>query len=103
MSGEDWRCPAFRENIICKLHFWSPYKGPEKISWAKALENHLFRRSRSSEEYLNLFSKVLDHYKSLAGKSGGSLPNTQCMETDLLAALENMNIEGTANPNPHMF
>lgn len=67
------------------------------------MENHLFRRSRSSEEYLNLFSKVLDHYKALAGKSGGSQPNTQGMETDLLAALESMNIEETTNPNPHMF
>ncbi|XP_043068178.1 mediator of RNA polymerase II transcription subunit 15-like [Drosophila bipectinata] len=103
MSEEDWKSPAFRENIASKLHFWSPYKGPEQISWAKALENHLFRRARSSEEYLKLFSRVLDHYKVLAGRSEGALPNTQGMETDLLAALENMNIEEQSNPNPHMF
>ncbi|KAH8328367.1 hypothetical protein KR067_008509, partial [Drosophila pandora] len=83
---------------------------------ASVMENHIFRKSRTKDEYLGLVAKLFMHYKDMSRKSqqlqqqqqqqqqqGGPPPNAemgggQNMMQDPLNALQNLASQGNRNP-----
>uniref|UniRef100_A0A6P4F5D1 Mediator of RNA polymerase II transcription subunit 15 n=1 Tax=Drosophila rhopaloa TaxID=1041015 RepID=A0A6P4F5D1_DRORH len=112
---EDWQSQKFRQNVISKIHDLLPPNAPQDQSKnASVMENHIFRKSRTKDEYLGLVAKLFMHYKDMSRKSqqqqqqqqqqqGGPPQNPemgggQNMMQDPLNALQNLASQGNRNP-----
>ncbi|XP_039146931.1 mediator of RNA polymerase II transcription subunit 15 [Drosophila simulans] len=110
---EDWQSQKFRQNVISKIHDLLPPNAQDQTKNAGVMENHIFRKSRTKDEYLGLVAKLFMHYKDMSRKSqqqqqqqqqqGGPPPNAemgggQNMMQDPLNALQNLASQGNRNP-----
>ncbi|KAH8412346.1 hypothetical protein KR009_001394 [Drosophila setifemur] len=120
--ADDWQSQKFRQNVISKIHDLLPPNAQDQTKNAGVMENHIFRKSRTKDEYLGLVAKLFMHYKDMSRKSqqqqqqqlqqqqqqqqqqqGGPPPNAemgggQNMIQDPLNALQNLASQGNRNP-----
>jgi len=98
--------------FLCS-HDLLPPNAQDQTKNAGVMENHIFRKSRTKDEYLGLVAKLFMHYKDMSRKSqqqqqqqqqqGGPPPNAemgggQNMMQDPLNALQNLASQGNRNP-----
>uniref|UniRef100_T1PCS5 Mediator of RNA polymerase II transcription subunit 15 n=1 Tax=Musca domestica TaxID=7370 RepID=T1PCS5_MUSDO len=100
--AEDWQSPKFRQNVINKIEMMQITTQEGKN--ASFMENHIFSKSKSQDEYLGLVAKLFMHLKELANRRPQQAPppnvevSQQNMMQDPLNALQNLASQGNRNP-----
>ncbi|XP_036340373.1 mediator of RNA polymerase II transcription subunit 15-like [Rhagoletis pomonella] len=62
--AEEWPSQKFRQTMIAKINQALQTTDPTKN--AGVMENHIFKKSRSKEEYMGLVAKLFMHFQDLA-------------------------------------
>uniref|UniRef100_A0A034WK64 Mediator of RNA polymerase II transcription subunit 15 n=1 Tax=Bactrocera dorsalis TaxID=27457 RepID=A0A034WK64_BACDO len=112
--AEEWPSQKFRQSMIAKINQALQTTDPTKN--ASVMENHIFKKSRSKEEYMGLVAKLFMHFQDLAQRKPTQPPpqqntemNQQGMMPDPLNALQTLASQGNRNaqmaggPNPNQM
>ncbi|KAJ8676221.1 hypothetical protein QAD02_012007 [Eretmocerus hayati] len=111
MSSEDpnaWRNPALRQNMIAKIEENIQKFQIPMIKNASDMENHVYMKSKTKEDYLNLGARLILHISQMNNKkppgamppgSNNANPGVQQGMPDPIGALQTLARQGTGNNN----
>ncbi|CAF4897287.1 unnamed protein product [Pieris macdunnoughi] len=131
MPGEDnnWRTQASRQGIVAKIEEVIQRSGMQVARNSSEMENHVFMKAKTREEYMNMIAKLILHVREMSqpkqNPNGPNMqgpnqnqPNNQVqnqsgpppqgsnsqpgMATDPINALQNMASQGTRNQMMNM-
>ncbi|XP_013200671.1 mediator of RNA polymerase II transcription subunit 15 [Amyelois transitella] len=132
MGNEDnWRTPNFRQGIVTRIEDVIQRSGMQVARNSSEMENHVFTKAKTREEYMNMVAKLILHVRemsqpkqnqgapNLQGPNQGQPgPNTQVqsqqsqaqqgqsnqagMATDPINALQNLASQGSRNQMMNM-
>ena len=97
MSGLDdgsWRTPTFRQRIVTKIDETTRTSGMPTTKNSMEMENYVFQKAKSKEEYLGFVARLILHVREMNSKKGvgigvpGGGPGNQAAQ-DPISALQN--------------
>ncbi|XP_031618871.1 mediator of RNA polymerase II transcription subunit 15 [Contarinia nasturtii] len=91
-SSVDWRSPTYRQNVVEKINEALQNVGIMKS--ASEMENQVFQKASSHDEYRNMVAKIVLHMQSQKNKK------QQSETMDPINALQHLTNQGTRNPMP---
>ncbi|XP_029049565.1 mediator of RNA polymerase II transcription subunit 15-like [Osmia bicornis bicornis] len=98
-----WRTQSFRQSVIAKIDEAVQMSGMPIAKNSIEMENHVFQKAKTKEEYLAFVARLILHVRELSSKqkAGGSAPATvgsgnQVMP-DPIGALQTLARQGTGN------
>ncbi|XP_034194736.1 mediator of RNA polymerase II transcription subunit 15-like [Osmia lignaria lignaria] len=98
-----WRTQSFRQSVIAKIDEAVQMSGVPTAKNSIEMENHVFQKAKTKEEYLGFVARLILHVRELNSKktAGGSAPATvgagnQGMP-DPIGALQTLARQGTGN------
>ncbi|XP_046385409.1 mediator of RNA polymerase II transcription subunit 15 [Ischnura elegans] len=107
MAAEDtsWRTTTFRQSVVTKIDEAIRRSGMPTSKNSMEMENHVFQKAKSREEYLSFVARLILHVremntkKATAGMAGGG-PGAggQGMPPDPINALQTLARQGSSNP-----
>ncbi|XP_077413492.1 mediator of RNA polymerase II transcription subunit 15-like isoform X2 [Vanacampus margaritifer] len=83
-SDNDWRCLQFRQKVVAQIEEAMRKAGSGHNKSGTDIENHVFVKAKSREEYLSLVARLIIHYRDIHKKTLGS-PNPINALTNLTA------------------
>ncbi|XP_075153265.1 mediator complex subunit 15 isoform X2 [Haematobia irritans] len=101
--AEDWQSQKFRQNVIAKINEMLQNTSQDGSKNASVMENHIFKKSKTKDEYLGLVAKLFMHFKDMSRRPQQAPPpnaeiSQQNMMQDPLNALQNLASQGNRNP-----
>ncbi|KAK1133593.1 hypothetical protein K0M31_011395 [Melipona bicolor] len=98
-----WRTQSFRQSVIAKIDEAVQMSGMPTAKNSIEMENHVFQKAKTKEEYLGFVARLILHVRELNSKkgTGGNAPGTagagnQGMP-DPIGALQTLARQGTGN------
>ncbi|XP_071856620.1 mediator complex subunit 15 [Bombus fervidus] len=98
-----WRTQSFRQSVIAKIDEAVQISGMPTAKNSVEMENHVFQKAKTKEEYLGFVARLILHVRELNSKkgTGGNAPGTggsgnQGMP-DPIGALQTLARQGTGN------
>uniref|UniRef100_A0A670ZWN5 Mediator of RNA polymerase II transcription subunit 15 n=1 Tax=Pseudonaja textilis TaxID=8673 RepID=A0A670ZWN5_PSETE len=76
MEDSDWRSANFRQKLVSQIEEAMRKAGVAHTKTSKEMENHVFMKAKTRDEYLSLVARLIIHFrdihnkKSLASVSG---------------------------------
>ncbi|GAA6234701.1 mediator of RNA polymerase II transcription subunit 15-like [Lates japonicus] len=71
----DWRSPQFRQKVVAQIEDAMRKAGTAHTKSSTDMENHVFVKAKSREEYLSLVARLIIHFRDIHKKThGGSDP-----------------------------
>ncbi|XP_061387400.1 mediator of RNA polymerase II transcription subunit 15-like [Musca vetustissima] len=101
--AEDWQSQKFRQNVINKINEMLQNTSQDGSKNAGVMENHIFKKSKTKDEYLGLVAKLFMHFKDIqrrpqqAPPPNAEIPQQNMMQ-DPLNALQTLASQGNRNP-----
>lgn len=79
MSSEDnWRTPVFRQSVVSKIEEVIQRSGVQVARNSGEMENHVFMKAKTREEYMNMVAKLILHVREMSqSKQNQGAPNMQ--------------------------
>ncbi|GLV41804.1 Mediator complex subunit 15 [Carabus blaptoides fortunei] len=77
MAAEDnsWRTQAFRQSVVSKIDEAIQRSGMSTSRNSVDMENHVFQKAKTREEYLGLVARLILHVREINTKKGMQGPN----------------------------
>lgn len=125
ISSNDWRSPTFRNRVVGQIDKALHQSGSKITKTSVEMENHLYQKAKSRDEYMELLAKLIIHVSELTKKSkpgsgeagipqqvpsqgippGQSQPQPQPQQQpqamqDPINALQNLAMQGTSSICP---
>lgn len=98
-----WRTQSFRHSVVAKIDEAVQMSGMPTAKNSAEMENHVFQKAKSKEEYLGFVARLILHVREMNSKKGaaGNAPGTggsggQGMP-DPIGALQTLARQGTGN------
>ncbi|CAH0404595.1 unnamed protein product [Chilo suppressalis] len=77
-SDENWRTPNFRQNVVTKIEEVIQRSGMQVARNSSEMENHVFSKAKTREEYMNMVAKLILHVREMSQpKQNPGAPNMQ--------------------------
>ncbi|XP_044266798.1 mediator of RNA polymerase II transcription subunit 15-like isoform X2 [Tribolium madens] len=103
--GDDgsWRTSAFRQSVVSKIDEAIRQSGMNTSRNSIEMENHVFQKAKTKEEYLGYVARLILHVREMNTKKGagmgvpGQNPGAPGVP-DPINALQTLAIQGTRNP-----
>ncbi|XP_026738058.1 mediator of RNA polymerase II transcription subunit 15-like [Trichoplusia ni] len=79
MASEDnWRTQAFRQSVVSKIEEVIQRSGVQVARNSSEMENHVFMKAKTREEYMNMVAKLILHVREMSqSKQNQGAPNMQ--------------------------
>lgn len=125
ISSNDWRSPTFRNRVVGQIDKALHQSGSKITKTSVEMENHLYQKAKSRDEYMELLAKLIIHVSELTKKGkpgsgeagipqqvpskgippGQSQPQPQPQQQpqamqDPINALQNLAMQGTSSICP---
>nr|XP_032529574.1 mediator of RNA polymerase II transcription subunit 15-like [Danaus plexippus plexippus] len=129
-SDDNWRTQNFRQNVVTKIEEVIQKSGMQVARNSSEMENHVFMKAKTREEYLNMVAKLILHVREMSqpkqnqgqnmqgpnqnqggpanqaqtqqGQPQQGSSNQAGMATDPINALQNMTSQGSRNQMMNM-
>ncbi|PBC33231.1 mediator of RNA polymerase II transcription subunit 15 isoform X2 [Apis cerana] len=98
-----WRTQSFRQSVIAKIDEAVQMSGMPTAKNSIEMENHVFQKAKTKEEYLGFVARLILHVRELNTKkgTGGTASGTACSGNqgmpDPIGALQTLARQGTGN------
>ncbi|CAE1227286.1 unnamed protein product [Acanthosepion pharaonis] len=69
ISSNDWRSPTFRNRVVGQIDKALHQSGSKITKTSVEMENHLYQKAKSRDEYMELLAKLIIHVSELTKKS----------------------------------
>ncbi|KAM3959124.1 LOW QUALITY PROTEIN: mediator complex subunit 15 [Aphomia sociella] len=77
-SEDNWRTPNFRQGVVTKIEDVIQRSGMQVARNSSEMENHVFSKAKTREEYMNMVAKLILHVREMSHpKSNQGAPNMQ--------------------------
>uniref|UniRef100_A0A7N8Y2H7 Mediator of RNA polymerase II transcription subunit 15 n=1 Tax=Mastacembelus armatus TaxID=205130 RepID=A0A7N8Y2H7_9TELE len=70
-SDSDWRSPQFRQNVVAQIEDAMRKAGTAHNKSSNDMENHVYVKAKSREEYLSLVARLIIHFRDIHKKALG--------------------------------
>ncbi|XP_012531932.1 mediator of RNA polymerase II transcription subunit 15 [Monomorium pharaonis] len=105
MAADDsqWKTPHFRQSVVAKIDEAIQVSGMPTTKNSIEMENHVFQKAKSKEEYLGFVARLILHVREMNSKKGatGTAPGTAGTNNqgmpDPIGALQTLARQGTGN------
>ncbi|KAL4719491.1 hypothetical protein ACJJTC_002122 [Scirpophaga incertulas] len=88
-SDDNWRAPSFRQSVVAKIEEVIQKSGMQVARNSSEMENHVFSKAKTREEYMNMVAKLILHVREMSQpKQNQGAPNMQAPN------------QGQQGPNP---
>ncbi|KAL0894437.1 hypothetical protein ABMA27_013039 [Loxostege sticticalis] len=80
MASDDnnWRTPSFRQGVVTKIEEVIQRSGMQVARNSSEMENHVFTKAKTREEYMNMVAKLILHVREMSQpKQNQGAPNMQ--------------------------
>ncbi|KAJ0181585.1 hypothetical protein K1T71_002307 [Dendrolimus kikuchii] len=78
MAAEDnWRTQPFRQSVVSKIDEVIQRSGMQVARNSSEMENHVFMKAKTREEYMNMVAKLILHVREMSPKQNQVAPNMQ--------------------------
>nr|XP_057904181.1 mediator of RNA polymerase II transcription subunit 15 isoform X2 [Doryrhamphus excisus] len=67
----DWRSPQFRQKVVSQIEDAMRKAGSGHNKSSNEMENHVYVKAKSREEYLSLVARLIIHYRDIHNKALG--------------------------------
>ncbi|XP_054616308.1 mediator of RNA polymerase II transcription subunit 15 isoform X2 [Dunckerocampus dactyliophorus] len=67
----DWRSPQFRQKVVSQIEDAMRKAGTGHNKSSNEMENHVYVKAKSREEYLSLVARLIIHYRDIHNKTLG--------------------------------
>uniref|UniRef100_A0A3B1ICR7 Mediator of RNA polymerase II transcription subunit 15 n=1 Tax=Astyanax mexicanus TaxID=7994 RepID=A0A3B1ICR7_ASTMX len=61
----DWRSPGFRQKVVAQIEEAMRKAGTAHAKTSNEMENHVFIKAKSREEYLSLVARLIIHFRDI--------------------------------------
>ncbi|XP_026208519.1 mediator of RNA polymerase II transcription subunit 15-like [Anabas testudineus] len=78
----DWRSPQFRQKVVAQIEEAMRKAGTAHTKSSTDMENHVYVRAKTREEYLSLVARLIIHFRDIHKKALGA-PNPMNALTNL--------------------
>ncbi|KAK7865739.1 hypothetical protein R5R35_005525 [Gryllus longicercus] len=96
-----WRTTTFRQSVVAKIDEAIQRSGMPTTKNSMEMENHVFQKAKTKEEYLSFVARLILHVREMNSKKGGSMGgpagNAGQPMQDPIGALQNLARQGTGN------
>ncbi|XP_017778571.1 PREDICTED: mediator of RNA polymerase II transcription subunit 15 [Nicrophorus vespilloides] len=98
MSDDNWKAPVFRQNVVSKIDEAIRQSGMATTRNSSEMENHVFQKAKTKEEYLGFVARLILHVREMNSKkvAGVNQSGGQGVQ-DPINALQNLASQGTRN------
>nr|ACI67173.1 Mediator of RNA polymerase II transcription subunit 15 [Salmo salar] len=79
----DWRSPAFRQKVVAQIEEAMRKAGTAHTKSSNDMENHVYVKAKSREEYLSLVARLIIHFRDIHKKAQGGGPDPMNALTNL--------------------
>ncbi|GAB0095225.1 Mediator of RNA polymerase II transcription subunit 15 [Sergentomyia squamirostris] len=97
-EDNSWRTPSFRQNVVAKINEAIQSSGMNTSKSGVEMENHVFVKARTKDEYLSFVARLILHVREMNTKNKmqntGEVPNAGGMP-DPINALQNLASQGS--------
>ncbi|CAB3231478.1 unnamed protein product [Arctia plantaginis] len=77
-SDDNWRTPTFRQSVVSKIEEVIQRSGVQVARNSSEMENHVFMKAKTREEYMNMVAKLILHVREMSqSKQNQGAPNMQ--------------------------
>ncbi|CAG9784672.1 unnamed protein product [Diatraea saccharalis] len=77
-SDDNWRTPSFRQTVVTKIEEVIQRSGMQVARNSSEMENHVFSKAKTREEYMNMVAKLILHVREMSQpKQNQGAPNMQ--------------------------
>uniref|UniRef100_A0A3B1JJL3 Mediator of RNA polymerase II transcription subunit 15 n=1 Tax=Astyanax mexicanus TaxID=7994 RepID=A0A3B1JJL3_ASTMX len=90
-QDNDWRFPGFRQKVVAQIEEAMRKAGTAHAKTSNEMENHVFIKAKSREEYLSLVARLIIHFRDIHKKAQGG--------PDPMNALQTLTGVGGGGPN----
>ncbi|KAM4598140.1 uncharacterized protein ACJ7VT_021667 isoform 2-T2 [Polymixia lowei] len=70
-SDSDWRSPQFRQRVVKQIEEAMRKAGTAHTKSSNDMENHVYVKAKSREEYLSLVARLIIHFRDIHKKAHG--------------------------------
>ncbi|CAG9825305.1 unnamed protein product [Phaedon cochleariae] len=103
MTDENsWRTPAFRQSVVAKVDEAIRQSGMNTSRNSLEMENHVFQKAKTKEEYLGFVARLILHVREMKPKQGGGMSGGPTQGgpgmPDPINALQNLASQGSRQP-----
>nr|XP_040145169.1 mediator of RNA polymerase II transcription subunit 15 isoform X16 [Ictidomys tridecemlineatus] len=86
VSGQetDWRSAAFRQKLVSQIEDAKRKAGVDHSVSSKEMENHVFLKAKTRDEYLSLVARLIIHFRDIQNKK------SQASVSDPMNALQSL-------------
>ncbi|KAG7504686.1 mediator of RNA polymerase II transcription subunit 15-like [Solea senegalensis] len=70
----DWRSPQFRQKVVAQIDEAMRKAGTAHNKSSNDMENHVYVKAKSREEYLSLVARLIIHFRDIQKKNMGGGP-----------------------------
>ncbi|KTG42006.1 hypothetical protein cypCar_00006402 [Cyprinus carpio] len=70
-TDSDWRSTAFRQKVVAQIDEAMRKAGTAHTKSSTDMENHVFIKAKTREEYLSLVARLIIHFRDIHKKSQG--------------------------------
>ncbi|KAF0033135.1 hypothetical protein F2P81_015425 [Scophthalmus maximus] len=67
----DWRSPQFRQKVVAQIEEAMRKAGTAHTKSSNDMENHVYVKAKSREEYLSLVARLIIHFRDIHKKTLG--------------------------------
>uniref|UniRef100_T1J6D6 Mediator of RNA polymerase II transcription subunit 15 n=1 Tax=Strigamia maritima TaxID=126957 RepID=T1J6D6_STRMM len=106
-SDQSWRSQGFRQKVIAQIEEAIWQSGSQTPKTSSEMENHVFEKAHSKDEYLGLVARLILHLRELSSKNKqgppthpghGGMPPSGVGVPDPINALQNLARQKGNNP-----
>ncbi|KAK9743730.1 hypothetical protein QE152_g8388 [Popillia japonica] len=100
--ADDWRTTTFRQSVVTKIDEAIRQSGQTTSRNSHEMENHVFQKAKTKEEYLGFVARLILHVREMNTKKGaGMIGPSGCQVgpgmPDPINALQNLASQGSRN------
>ncbi|KAI9514978.1 mediator complex subunit Med15, partial [Dissostichus eleginoides] len=70
-TDSDWRSPQFRQKVVAQIEEAMRKAGTAHTKSSNDMENHVYVKAKSREEYLSLVARLIIHFRDIHKKTLG--------------------------------
>ncbi|KYM79761.1 Mediator of RNA polymerase II transcription subunit 15 [Atta colombica] len=104
-TDDSWKTPHFRQSVVAKIDEAIQVSGMPTTKNSIEMENHVFQKAKSKEEYLGFVARLILHVREMNSKKSatGNAPGISTAGTnnqgmpDPIGALQTLARQGTGN------
>ncbi|XP_073941346.1 LOW QUALITY PROTEIN: mediator complex subunit 15 [Choristoneura fumiferana] len=76
-SEDNWRTQSFRQSVVSKIEEVIQRSGMQVARNSSEMENHVFMKAKTREEYMNMVAKLILHVREMSQPKQNQAPNMQ--------------------------